>query len=134
MLASRIPILSDARQPAAQIAFISANGSASVDPLSAGSRSQPSADHLLLYPIDAWKPALVTNWNLYPIRASSGWKRAIVSSSSLDAFAAELLFPWDSAKAELAICGETSDSAELLMFIERLSQRWGISVEVACDP
>src|SRR5579864_6382176 len=30
----------------------------------------------------AWKPASVTNWNLYPIAASSVWNRAIVVSSS----------------------------------------------------
>ena len=29
----------------------------------------------------AWKPASVTNWNLYPMRASSVWKRAMVASS-----------------------------------------------------
>src|SRR5271166_6326573 len=31
----------------------------------------------------AWKPARVTNWNLYPIPANSCWKRAMVASSKL---------------------------------------------------
>src|ERR1700693_6387863 len=31
--------------------------------------------------LSAWNPARVMNWNLYPIVASSRWKRAIVESS-----------------------------------------------------
>ena len=30
----------------------------------------------------AWNPASVMNWNLYPMAASSVWKRAMVASSS----------------------------------------------------
>ena len=30
-----------------------------------------------------WKPASVTNWNLYPMAPSSRWNLAMVASSSL---------------------------------------------------
>jgi len=48
-----------------------------------------------------------------------------------DAFAAELLFPWEAAKLELEVCACIEDPSELLAFIEKASQRWGVSVELA---
>jgi hypothetical protein len=48
-----------------------------------------------------------------------------------DAFAAELLFPSDAAKFELEDCTHIGDTSELLASIERVSQRWSVSVEMA---
>lgn len=48
-----------------------------------------------------------------------------------DAFAAELLFPREAAKIELATCTRIGDPVELLAFVEKLGQKWGISVEFA---
>ncbi len=48
-----------------------------------------------------------------------------------DAFAAELLFPSEAARLEFQDCIRIGDTSELLASIERVSQRWSVSVEVA---
>ena len=87
--------------------------------------------HTFFYDLSHKPPERLTPYN-----SSQTASREIRSATQLeerfcDAFAAELLFPREAAKIELGASARIGDPVELLAFVEKLGQRWGISVEFA---
>ena len=87
--------------------------------------------HTFFYDINHKPPERLTPYS--PSRAAGQDVRDAtrLEEQFCDAFAKELLFPWDAAVREMEACTRIEDSSELLAFMEKLAVRWGISIEFA---
>jgi len=87
--------------------------------------------HTFFYDLNCKPPERLTPYNPSKTATEEARRATRLEERFCDAFAEELLFPWEAAKDELQTCTQIRDPAELLVFIEDVSRRWSVSVELA---
>jgi len=87
--------------------------------------------HTFFYDLNRKPPERLTPFSRSQTASDQVRSATRLEERFCDAFAAELLFPWEAAKLELETCTRIEDPSELLVFVEKASKRWGVSVELA---